>query len=115
MKELKKHFDIKKYKMSFAQMVKSKDVVIYKVSQPHADGDGHSEWYEVFRYKTSGMNPMDVNYDPDETVEIYPSDEAFGLWAWSCSNLGVVEKVLNAKFAFSKDEISDFLTSCGQL
>ena len=113
--ELRKTFDIKKYKMSFTQMVKTDKVVIYRVTQPHADGDGVSEWYEVFRYKTTGMNPMSQNYDPDETVEAYPSDEAFGLWAWSCSNLGVVEKVLNAKFAFSKHEISAFLGSIGQL
>jgi hypothetical protein len=55
----------------FTQIKKSKCAYIYKVHT------GYSEHYEVFKHKeNSHFNCVS-----------YPSDKAFGIWAWSCSNL----------------------------
>ena len=50
-------------------------------------------YYEVFKYHV-GHN--DIFHDDD--WEIYPSDEHFGYWAWCCSDLNSVRKVLTNHF-----------------
>lgn len=113
MKELRKQF--RKKGTDFNHLYKDNNLVVYQLSRPYADGNGYSVWYEVFRYKTGGMNPINPNYDPNEIVERYPSDEDFGVWAWSCPNVESIKKVLNAKFTMRESQISAFLTSCGLL
>ena len=90
--ELKKEF--KKGNRTFKQLLKQEYLVIYSVTQPHQDDDGNSEWYEVFRRI---VREKDM-YHEDE-FEKYPNDEAFGTWAWSCSNLKCVRKTLINHFA----------------
>lgn len=76
------------------QLFKDDELVIYEITQSFADGDGHSKWYEVFRYR---VMPADQYHDDE--YELYPkADEYFGLWAWSCSNDKVVNKVLRREF-----------------
>lgn len=89
--ELKKQFT--KKETDFNQIYKDNDVVIYKLTRNNADGDGMYTWFEVFKRK---VKPQDI-YHEDE-FEKYPSDEAFGNWAWSCSNVECVKKVLNNYF-----------------
>jgi len=91
--ELKKDFEVKKYRMRHHQLYKDAELVIYEVTQPFIEGKGHSKWHEVFRYR---VMPPDM-YHQDE-FEKYPNDEAFGVWAWSCSNDKVVNKVLKREF-----------------
>ena len=113
MKELRKTF--RKKGTDFTQLYKDNNLVVYQLSRPFVDGNGYSVWYEVFRYRTGGMHPMSSDYDPNEVVEKYPSDEEFGLWAWSCSNIESIKKVLNAEFTMRESQITAFLSSCGLL
>lgn len=85
--ELKK--DFVKWKRHFLQMYKDENIVIYKVSTPHADDEGFSSVFEVFRYKTAKPD----RFHNDEW-ECYPSDESFGYWAWCCSNKEVLYKTI---------------------
>lgn len=92
--ELKKEFDTNKYHLHHRQLFKDGDLVIYEISQPKVDDGGYSIWYEVFKYM---VNPPDQYHDDE--YELYPkSDEYYGIWAWSCSNIGVVDKVLKREF-----------------
>ena len=90
--ELKKEF--KKGNRTFKQLLKQNCLVIYSVSQPHLDDTNETVWYEVFRRTVRQKD----TFHEDE-YEKYPNDEAFGLWAWSCSNLQCVRKVLTNHFA----------------
>lgn len=89
--ELAKEF--KKGNRSFKQKVKENYLVIYTVSQPHLDDDKETVWYEVFRRI---VKQKDIFHDDE--YEKYPNDEAFGVWAWSCSNIDCVKKVLTNHF-----------------
>lgn len=62
-------------------------------------------YYEVFRYKISKPHPMDKG-DWD-MVELYPSSESFGVWAWCCSDLECIKKVMFNHFDIDwKEEIA---------
>ena len=91
--ELKKEF--KKKVGKFTQLFKDERVTIYSVEQKHADDDGTLLWYEVFRPTVRKGN----NFTNNEDFEKYPSNEDFGKWAWSCSNLKCVRKTLINHFA----------------
>ena len=108
--ELKKNFEQKGREMKFSQKYKNSEVVIYEITHPDYCNEGqYVSWWEVFRYKTGKMNPMAVNYDPNEVKEIYPSDNDFGVWAWSCSTFGSIRKVLRRDFNFDDETISKIL------
>lgn len=90
--ELKKEF-VKKG-TTFKQLYKDSCMAVYRLSRP-SDGNGkESYWYEVFRII---RKKADI-FHKDE-FEKYPYDEAFGEWAWSCSDEKSVEKILNEHFA----------------
>lgn len=89
--KLKNEFSKKGF--NFVQLFKDDELAIYQLSRQHADGDGISKWYEVFKVQ---VKQPDI-YHNDE-FEKYPNDEAFGVWAWSCSNEQVVNKVLKREF-----------------
>lgn len=56
----------------------------------------HDEYFEVFRYRIAKPHPYDAeNWD---MVELYPSDEAFGVWSWSCSDIDSVKKIVKKHF-----------------
>lgn len=88
MKELRDVFA--KRGIEFKQVIKCKDIVIYALNYAHTP---KNKWFEVFKYKTHEKD----KYHDDE-YERYPSDESFGIWAWSCSNVKCVEKVINKHF-----------------
>ena len=90
--ELKKEFG-KKRIGNFAQKYKDNELVIYEVRQPYDDGNGETVWYEIFKYRV-GRNSI---YHDGEW-EIYPCDEDFGTYAWSCTTIGSVNKILNQRF-----------------
>lgn len=89
--ELKKQFT--KNGVKCTQIFKDDELAIYQISQRHADDNDYSIWYEVFKRM---VKAADI-YHADE-FEKYPYDEAFGKWAWSCSNVGAVNKVLKRQF-----------------
>lgn len=105
MRKLREEFS--KRTLHFKQLHKDTNVVIYQVSHPNSETQ---PWFEVFKYKTTTMCPMDKNYDPNEVVEAYPSDEHFGLWAWSCSNVESLAKVLRTKFDIRNEKLAHLLT-----
>lgn len=80
--ELKKEF--RKKGVDFKQVYKDDELVIYKTGFPS---------FEVFR-------PMIHNADKYhmDVYELYPYDEAFGSFAWSCSNESSVNKILKKHF-----------------
>ena len=88
--ELKKKFI--KSGIEFEQIFKDDVLVIYQLSKTYDDGYV-SKWFEVFKYT---VRKPDIYHS--DRFEKYPGDEQFGLWAWSCSNKDVVQKVLNREF-----------------
>ena len=85
--ELKKDFTRKGIR--YQQLMKNEQIVLYRCSRV----DGLDTYYEVFKRKVEQPN----EFHNDE-YERYPSDEAFGSWAWCCSNGKSVEKVLRKHF-----------------
>ena len=87
---LKRNF--RKKGVEFTQLFKDYQLVIYQLDRDCYNGT-HKTWFEVFRYKTR----LPDKFRTDE-FEVYPSDECFGTWAWSCTNMDVVQKVLRHNF-----------------
>ena len=88
MKQLKKEFT--KKGVNFKQIYKDKDLVIYETEYPS---------YEVFKLKTH----LPDKYH-DDVYEMYPYDEAFGVWAWSCSSKESVKRIIKEHFPDSVDK-----------
>ena len=105
--ELKKEFT--KRGTMFQQVYKDDSVVIYRLSRRGVDNGKESVWYEVF--KRLVMKP-DIYHDDE--FEKYPYDETFGKWAWSCSNINVVRRVLSdpvrGHFGMSVEEADDIIS-----
>lgn len=81
----------KKGNREFQQLFRDDKMAIYKVV---FTGDGGScEFTEVFRIKVYPPN----KFHP-ESFEKYPNDESFGSWAWCCSSLPSLKKILKQKF-----------------
>ena len=85
--ELKKDFT--KNGVHYQQLMKNEQIVLYRCSRE----EGLDTYYEVFKRKT---HTPDIYHN--DTYEVYPSDEAFGSWAWCCSNGKSLEKVLRKHF-----------------
>ena len=89
MKELKEYFSgkgqVKGY--VFNQISKTKLGFIYEVKGKD------SIHYEIFKRRENAM------YD----CISYPTDKAFGLWAWTCDNLERAEEILES-FKTKDDE-----------
>lgn len=85
--ELKENFEKKAWGVKFHQAFKDDELVIYRLDQ------GESHWYEVFKRVVHKQDKFHV-----EDYEAYPSDESFGKWAWSCSDIRSVRKVLGKHF-----------------
>lgn len=61
-------------------------------------------YYEVFRYKIAKPHPHD---DGDwDMVEVYPSDEQFGITAFCCSNEASLRKVMKKEFGIDYDIVN---------
>lgn len=73
--------------VEYTQLFKDNDLVIYRCSYLF------DVYYEVFRYK---VHKSDIYHDDE--YEMYPCDEQFGLWAWCCSNIDIVRKVIRKHF-----------------
>lgn len=80
--ELKKEF--RKKGVDFKQIYRDNELAIYKTGFPS---------FEVFRITVHKAD----RYHDDE-YELYPYDEAFGLFAWSCSDEKSVNRILNKYF-----------------
>lgn len=89
--------------IEYTQLHKDDKLVIYEAK---ADHYGVKDiYYEVFNYKVGSMNPMAENYDPNEEVELYPRDNAFGYWAWCCSDWKCIAKVLRNHYDYTDNDI----------
>lgn len=107
MRELKHRF--KKGSRTYTQLHRQEeDFYIYQVCEEiYEDVD---EYYEVFCHRLTGMHPLAKDYDPDERVVAYPSNENFGYWAWCCSNWKCVLKVLREHFDYTDQEILNLVS-----
>lgn len=94
-KELPKEF-IKKG-IKYTQVEKNDDFVIYKCK--NLEFDDH--YFELFRYRLQPPHPYsDEDYD---MIEAYPTDNQFGLYSWSCSNVGSLLRMLKKHFDVEYD------------
>lgn len=59
--------------------------------------DYKDTYFEVFKIITQKPNPFAKDKEDYDLVEVYPSDNSFGQWAWCCSNMEIVDKVINNK------------------
>lgn len=107
--------EIRRKGANLTQIYRDNKLAIYVASQKHLDDDGYSEWYEVFK-----ITVLDGDRFRDEEFELYPSDSAFGNWAFSCADTGCVAKAIHKNFgghrlnkAFEK-YIVDYYSSGGR-
>lgn len=104
MKELKEEFKL--HGFDYYQMYKSKNVVAYAVVRNYPTCKVID--FEIFKYRISRVTIF-VN----EECESYPSDKAFGVWAWSCSDIPCVDKVLKKHFPkLTEKERNDVMVEC---
>lgn len=103
MKELRNSF--KRGPREFRLLHRGNNLFIYEVTM-YNNGE-KDVFYEVFDKKVTGMHPLSENYDPEEKVEAYPSDECFGKWAWCCSNGKAIIKVLMEHYDYTTQEIQN--------
>ena len=94
LRELDKEFT--KRGVNFKQEVKNDELVIYRCTNIETK----DEYFEVFKYRTAKPHPMDEG--TWDLVELYPSDNAFGVWAWCCSSVPCVNKVLKKHFGIEE-------------
>lgn len=89
-RELEKEFT--RRGVVYTQIEKNDELVLYKCH----DIDGNFDYYEVFKPKTAKPHPMSTeDYD---LIEVYPSDNLFGVYAWCCNTVGAVERCIVAHF-----------------
>jgi len=89
--------EIRRKGVNLSQIYRDDKLAIYAAKQKHLDDDGFSEWFEVFK-----ITVLDGDRFRDEEFELYPSDSAFGNWAFSCADAGCVAKVLFKNFGGHK-------------
>ena len=105
--KLKKTF--RKKNREFQQLLRDDKMAIYQITM-HLP-DGVIQFAEIFRLRVHQPD----SYHYNESYEMYPGDEAFGDWAWCCSTLPSLKKILKQKFDMSIDEIPadlSFLSWC---
>ena len=100
--QLKQEFD--KKGTHYKQIYKSKALVLYQLSRFYKEYGITVQHYEIFRYVTHTPD----KYHNDE-YELYPCDEAFGRWAWSCSNEASLLKIYKKHF---NNDIEEQLKVC---
>ena len=98
--KLKKTF--RKKNREFQQLYRDDKMAIYQITM-HLP-DGVIQFAEIFRLR---VHQPDRFYS--EAYEQYPSNDSFGNWAWCCSTLPSLKKILKQKFDMTIDEIpADF-------
>ena len=89
--------------VNYTQKEKNNEFVIYECK----DEEHNNTYYEVFKYKLANPHPLDEgNYDK---IEVYPSDNQFGVTGWCCSCKNSLKRVLKSHFNsdFDIDKIID--------
>ena len=89
--------EIRRKGVDLSQIYRDDKLAIYVARQKHIDDDSFSEWFEVFK-----ITVLDGDRFRDEEFELYPSDSAFGNWAWSCADCSTVAKVIHNNFGEHK-------------
>lgn len=98
--ELKKDFT--KKGINFHQIMKDDNVVVYQLTRKYDNGAEES-YLEIFKYNVKDAD----RYHSDE-YEAYPSDEAFGKWAWCATKYEQIQKIIEKHFdGVDVDIISD--------
>lgn len=68
-------------------------------------------YFEVFKPRMGKPHPMsDEDYD---LVELYPSDELFGIYAWCCSNEASLIKIMKNEFGIDYNVKKDYKFNIG--
>ena len=80
------------YTRHFMQVEKTPGYAIYKVT--YITPQGSYEYYEGFLLRTVKAHFIDPSYD---MTELYPGNEAFGVWAWTFWSLDQARNTLIEK------------------
>lgn len=96
--ELKKEF--KKYGFEYRQIEKLDDIVVYMAQGKSCDEKVTNSWFEIFR---PTVKQPDKFFD--EEYEAYPSSSSFGNWAWCCTTIGSIRKILKNEFGKELKEL----------
>lgn len=83
---------------TFTQLEKNNEYALYKRTN---DEDGAIICYEIFKRKISDIPPKwkdAPQWAQYDKMEVYPSNEHFGIWAWCCRTLESVEKIKKMHF-----------------
>lgn len=107
---LKKEFTANRNTI-YQQIIKEKDVVIYRCSKYYPENDYTDIYWEVFVPRIVKAD----KYHNGDDYERYPSSECFGDWAWCCSGLKSLAKILRNKFNRDIGEFADRLNAGGVL
>ena len=89
--ELKKEFT--KKGIEYKQIYKDNALVLYQISRNYTEYGITTHNYEIFKYFVRTPDKYH-----NEEYELYPGDEAFGKWAWYCSDKKSLNKVLKKHF-----------------
>lgn len=89
LKQLEKEFT--KKGVLYTQMEKTEEYVLYRCKNIEFG----NVYYEVFKYRTG--KPHFMSGEDFDLIEVYPSNDAFGNWAFCCSDLKCVEKVMKTR------------------
>ena len=78
----------------FNQIYKDEEIAIYQLTRQKADDNTQTySWYEIWKIK---IRQKDKYHDDQYERPAY--DEAFGTFAWSCSNKTSLFKILKREF-----------------
>lgn len=96
MQKLSKHFQFRQN--TYVQVEEGESHYIYAVYNLKDKPEGEPSYYEVFRKKSRKAETINGRSYPER--EAYPSDDAFGNWAWCCTTLERVQCIRNEKGLF---------------
>lgn len=92
----------------YKQVYKNWLFAIYRIDKEFVNGE-KGTWWEIFFITVKPRS----EYVNDE-YEKYPSDEDFGSWAWSCSTIPSLEKVLKREFPGFDEDYDEILQICSE-
>ena len=97
MQKLSKQFQFRQN--TYVQVEEGESHYIYAVYNLKDKPEGEPSYYEVFRKKADKEKTFPSGQTYPER-EIYPSEDAFGNWAWCCGTLERVQCIKNEKGLF---------------
>lgn len=100
MRKLEPHFT--KNEISFTEVFHNMECVIYICKNKYG-----ASWYEIFRYKVLPPTVILGRNVPER--EAYPTNDAFGRWAWTTPNKKGLKRIMSERFGYDDSFIDDVL------